>query len=117
MKVPSPFWHITWRLKSHLRKAKSALVDSRVIDCVSNSFDEGGHSAAGHPAEDFSPTAPGPRDSASPILRSLIVAVILTLAAPSNAQRLKDVAGVQGVRGNQLVGFGLVVGLEGTGDG
>jgi flagellar P-ring protein precursor FlgI len=31
--------------------------------------------------------------------------------------RIKDIARVQGVRGNQLVGFGLVVGLEGTGDG
>ena len=31
--------------------------------------------------------------------------------------RLKDIAAVQGVRGNQLVGYGLVVGLDGTGDG
>jgi flagellar P-ring protein precursor FlgI len=31
--------------------------------------------------------------------------------------RLKDIANVQGVRGNQLIGYGLVVGLEGTGDG
>ena len=31
--------------------------------------------------------------------------------------RLKDIADVQGVRGNQLVGYGLVTGLEGTGDG
>jgi flagellar P-ring protein precursor FlgI len=30
--------------------------------------------------------------------------------------RLKEVAGVQGVRSNQLVGYGLVVGLDGTGD-
>ncbi len=36
------------------------------------------------------------------------------LAAPA---RLKDLADVEGVRGNQLVGFGLVVGLNGTGDG
>jgi flagellar P-ring protein precursor FlgI len=31
--------------------------------------------------------------------------------------RVKDIADIQGVRGNQLVGYGLVVGLEGTGDG
>ncbi len=31
--------------------------------------------------------------------------------------RIKDLAEVQGVRGNQLFGYGLVVGLEGTGDG
>jgi flagellar P-ring protein FlgI len=33
------------------------------------------------------------------------------------AIRLKDITDIQGVRGNQLVGYGLVVGLEGTGDG
>ena len=32
------------------------------------------------------------------------------------AVRIKEVAGVQGVRSNQLVGYGLVVGLDGTGD-
>lgn len=33
------------------------------------------------------------------------------------AERIKDIAKVQGVRNNQLVGYGLVVGLDGTGDG
>lgn len=37
--------------------------------------------------------------------------------AASELVRIKDIADVQGVRGNQLVGYGLVVGLEGTGDG
>jgi flagellar P-ring protein precursor FlgI len=32
------------------------------------------------------------------------------------AERLKDLASVQGIRNNQLVGYGLVVGLDGTGD-
>jgi len=55
-------------------------------------------------------------------LRALIaVAAVLASAAlwwPSTAQamRLKEVASVQGVRNNQLVGYGLVVGLDGTGD-
>jgi flagellar P-ring protein precursor FlgI len=35
---------------------------------------------------------------------------------PAEAARLKEVASVQGVRSNQLVGYGLVVGLDGTGD-
>lgn len=35
----------------------------------------------------------------------------------SGLVRLKDIAKVQGVRGNQLFGYGLVVGLQGTGDG
>lgn len=34
----------------------------------------------------------------------------------AHAERIKDVASVAGVRGNQLVGYGLVVGLDGTGD-
>ncbi len=38
-------------------------------------------------------------------------------AAPAAAQvRIKDIADVEGVRDNQLVGYGLVVGLNGTGD-
>ena len=35
----------------------------------------------------------------------------------ATAQRLKDVAEVEGVRGNQLIGYGIVVGLNGSGDG
>jgi flagellar P-ring protein precursor FlgI len=37
-------------------------------------------------------------------------------APPAHAERIKDMAQVQGVRTNQLVGYGLVVGLDGTGD-
>lgn len=47
----------------------------------------------------------------------LSVFIISTIATPqAYADRLKDLATVQGVRGNQLVGYGLVVGLDGTGD-
>lgn len=50
-----------------------------------------------------------------------LAACLLALAAwgwPGAAQaaRIKEVAAVQGVRSNQLVGYGLVVGLDGTGD-
>lgn len=34
----------------------------------------------------------------------------------AHAERLKDIAGIQGVRQNQLMGYGLVVGLDGSGD-
>ena len=37
-------------------------------------------------------------------------------AEPARAARLKEVASVQGVRSNSLIGYGLVVGLDGTGD-
>ncbi len=46
-----------------------------------------------------------------------LVASILALGAPAaKAERVKDLAGVAGVRDNQLVGYGIVVGLNGTGD-
>lgn len=38
------------------------------------------------------------------------------LTLPAHALRIKEVAAVQGVRSNQLTGYGLVVGLDGTGD-
>ncbi len=41
---------------------------------------------------------------------------LLLLAADAQAARLKDLASIQGVRSNQLIGYGLVVGLNGTGD-
>jgi flagellar P-ring protein FlgI len=51
----------------------------------------------------------------------LIVTALLALAAVvhphvANAARLKDLAALEGVRDNQLIGYGLVVGLAGTGD-
>ena len=48
----------------------------------------------------------------------LAVGLIVGMVQPASAQglRIKEVASVQGVRSNQLTGFGLVVGLDGTGD-
>ncbi len=42
--------------------------------------------------------------------------LVLLLASSVQAARLKDLASIQGVRPNQLIGYGLVVGLNGTGD-
>ncbi|MFC2587858.1 MAG: flagellar basal body P-ring protein FlgI, partial [Campylobacter sp.] len=39
------------------------------------------------------------------------------LACTASAAQIKDVANVVGVRDNQLIGYGLVVGLNGSGDG
>ncbi|NRF70334.1 flagellar basal body P-ring protein FlgI [Aquincola sp. S2] len=50
---------------------------------------------------------------------AIAVSVFLASAAiwwPAQAARIKELASVQGVRANQLVGYGLVVGLDGTGD-
>jgi flagellar P-ring protein precursor FlgI len=40
----------------------------------------------------------------------------LLALAPVQAARIKEVAAIEGVRSNQLTGFGLVIGLDGTGD-
>jgi flagellar P-ring protein FlgI len=42
--------------------------------------------------------------------------VVAGFPTPAHAERIKDIASVAGVRSNQLVGYGLVVGLDGTGD-
>jgi flagellar P-ring protein precursor FlgI len=46
----------------------------------------------------------------------LLVANGILLMPAANAARIKDIADIKGVRQNQLVGYGLVVGLKGTGD-
>ncbi|MDX1801557.1 MAG: flagellar basal body P-ring protein FlgI [Marinobacter sp.] len=50
-------------------------------------------------------------------VRALVVTLALALVCgPAMADRIKDLARVKGVRSNQLIGYGLVVGLDGTGD-
>ena len=53
------------------------------------------------------------------IIKIGIIALAASLAGllPVQADRLKDLTSIAGVRSNQLVGYGLVVGLAGTGDG
>ena len=46
----------------------------------------------------------------------LFLLAALSLSGLAHAERIKDIAAIQGVRSNQLVGYGLVVGLDGTGD-
>jgi len=46
----------------------------------------------------------------------LIAAGVLFLMGPVHAERVKDLASVAGVRSNPLIGYGLVVGLDGSGD-
>lgn len=56
------------------------------------------------------------------VLQCLFDALCLGLLAsvmmvpPAHAERIKDISNIQGVRANQLIGYGLVVGLDGTGD-
>lgn len=47
----------------------------------------------------------------------LLVLAAWLVALPAEAARLKDISSIRGVRENQLIGYGIVVGLKGTGDG
>ena len=49
-------------------------------------------------------------------MRLLCVICALLLAQGASAERVKDLVSIAGVRENQLVGYGLVVGLAGSGD-
>lgn len=44
------------------------------------------------------------------------LSVLIAAAAPATAERIKDLGAFQGLRANQLTGYGIVVGLAGTGD-
>ena len=46
----------------------------------------------------------------------LVLLALILFSGSAQADRIKDIAGIAGVRSNQLVGYGLVVGLDGTGD-
>lgn len=60
---------------------------------------------------------PTPISSLLSLLARVCVAVGLAAGAgAAHAERIKDLASIQGVRGNQLIGYGLVVGLDGSGD-
>ncbi|MEA3415434.1 MAG: flagellar basal body P-ring protein FlgI, partial [Thermodesulfobacteriota bacterium] len=52
------------------------------------------------------------------ILKYIAIFLIVSLFVASHAYsaRIKDVSSIGGVRDNQLVGYGMVVGLAGTGD-
>ena len=53
---------------------------------------------------------------AARFVAALGCALATLLATPAQASRIKELASIEGVRSNQLTGFGLVVGLDGTGD-
>src|SRR3546814_891251 len=46
----------------------------------------------------------------------ILASAVVALATPAAAERIKDLGGFAGIRSNQLIGYGIVVGLNGTGD-
>ncbi len=56
------------------------------------------------------------RQSAAMLRYPLALLAALALATPASADRIKDLGTFQGIRANQLTGYGIVVGLPGTGD-
>ena len=56
------------------------------------------------------------KTSAAQLLAVAAVMVMALGPQAGHAERLKEIASIQGVRSNQLLGYGLMVGLDGTGD-
>ena len=50
------------------------------------------------------------------MIKFLSALILLLVTTAAQAERIRDLASVQGVRQNSLIGYGLVVGLDGTGD-
>src|SRR5690606_12256436 len=71
-------------------------------------------------AYSLAPTASALRAAAAPFalmaLAGLVLMITMLTSSSAHAARVKDPATAAAVRGNQLVGYGLVVGLDGTGD-
>ncbi len=58
---------------------------------------------------------PRPASRGRGIVAALLV-LLLGVVAPAHADKIRDLVQVAGVRSNQLIGYGLVVGLDGSGD-
>src|SRR6185437_1840517 len=54
--------------------------------------------------------------AALPFIAVQVLILIVAFGLSAFAARIKDIANIRGVRSNQLVGYGIVVGLAGTGD-
>ncbi|MEE4201631.1 flagellar basal body P-ring protein FlgI [Erythrobacter sp.] len=50
------------------------------------------------------------------LVLAILVGVLVTLPAQASAERIRDLGQFEGLRANQLTGYGVVVGLQGTGD-
>jgi flagellar P-ring protein precursor FlgI len=57
-----------------------------------------------------------PRETAFRIVLIIVLGALVALSLSARAERVKDLANLAGARSNQLIGYGLVVGLDGTGD-
>src|SRR6185437_6215017 len=91
----------------------------RTLRCAIHAPRKPGVSIHGHPCDACVAPLSGPAPSQSLCLRCGLVLLSLALflaAGTARAERVEDLATVAGVRSNQLIGYGLVVGLDGTGD-
>jgi len=61
-------------------------------------------------------TTEGERSKMRSIRLTFLTFLLFLMTVPAQGARIKDIAGIGGVRDNQLVGYGLVAGLAGTGD-
>ena len=57
-----------------------------------------------------------PKETVFRIVLLLVLGALVVVSLSANAERVKDLANLAGARSNQVIGYGLVVGLDGTGD-
>ena len=57
-----------------------------------------------------------PKDTSFRIILVIVLGLLIAVSLSAHAERVKDLANLAGARPNQLIGYGLVVGLDGTGD-
>jgi len=50
------------------------------------------------------------------LLAKIIICIFISFSSPLYAQKIRDLTSIQGIRDNPLIGYGLIVGLDGTGD-
>lgn len=89
-----------------------------IVRLIPSRLREGsGEGLLANPATADNTPSPGPsRTREGKLWSRLLCALAVLLAAPLHAERVRDLGAFQGVRTNQLTGYGIVVGLDGTGD-
>lgn len=64
-------------------------------------------------------SSPSPPSKGNPVLAflaTMLLAMVVLVPGAAFANKLRDISTISGVRSNQLIGYGLVVGLDGSGD-
>ncbi len=105
--APSPVRGEGWGEGTLLRKSALAFFKQ----CIPHLYRQARPSPPPSP-----PRGEGARVRTQSMTCALVALLVMLAAVPAHADKIRDLAQVAGVRSNQLIGYGLVVGLDGSGD-